>query len=83
MSNFIIAIVAIIVVINLFMLISKRKDRSKNIRKSNIETAEELAIRQEEMKRKLRREQDEAAQFVLKRNKTLEMYSQFSLRPKK
>ena len=74
---FLIAIVFFVIALNFFMLFARLKGgiRPKSNRKA-MDEKEAKAWRDREIQRRLDREQEEYANRVEKRNKTLELYKQ-------
>ena len=74
---YLIAIVVIVIALN-FIMLRKRlsRDRYRKPDKAAMEEEKAAVLREHEINRRLAREQEDAAEFIERRNKTLELYDQ-------
>jgi len=71
------AIIAFVIVLNFVMLFFRlRRDKYKKPNKEILEEKKAVLIRDREITRRLNREQEDAVEFVEKRNKTLALYEE-------
>ena len=74
---YILAIVAFVIVLNFVMLMFRlRRDRYKKPSREALDEERAAIVRDHEIKRRLEREENEAIEFVEKRNKTFELYEE-------
>jgi len=74
---YIIAIVAFVIVLNFVMLfIRLKRDRYQKPSKDIIEEAKAVVLRDKEIRRRISREQEDAARDVELRNNTLKLYDE-------
>ena len=72
-----IALIAFVIVLNFIMLFFRlRKDKYKRPNKEILEEKKAVILRDSAIRRKLDREQEDAIEFVEKRNKTLALYDE-------
>ena len=71
------AIIAFVIVLNFVMLFYRlRRDRYRKPSREILEEKQATLIRDREIRRRLNSEQEDAAEFVRKRNKTLALYEE-------
>ena len=68
-------VIAVIIIGNLFLIFSRNKKKQKSAKKIKLDYLASLK-QHEDLKRRLTREQENAAIHVERRNKTLELYDQ-------
>ena len=74
---YILAIVAFVIVLNFVMLMFRlRRDRYQKPNREAIEEEKAVVLRDNEIRRRLEREENEALERVILRNKTLELYDE-------
>ena len=74
---YILAIVAFVIVLNFVMLMFRlRRDRYQKPSREAIEEEKAVVLRDKEIRRRLEREENEALERVILRNKTLELYEE-------